>query len=356
MIITIGDEIMAKNMFDLDDELLNDNKNKYEEELKKANILCIRERYDKALEIYNQILDEDMENEDAYIGLLRAHSKNFSVFDGEEIERDIRVIEKLFPDIMNEEYVNYYTKRKKSLENTPKEPEIKKDEKIIVDSSRDIPFIKPIQIDLGNDYTEGINLFNSGIRNKNKISLLEAKKYLEPLLYTGNPEIFYRVGKIYLETLNDKYDDHVFNALNLFKYVTKYHNDIYSINYARSCYEAGYIYYFYMNDKSMALEYFKGVSDHARPDEHVIAEGLIGIITYDNNPQMSYDYFNRFDMYFGGSRPLDDPKLEKYLLSECYYRFGLLEMKYGNKEVAKMYLETSKQNGNADASRRLALM
>ena len=239
MIITIGDEIMAKNMFDLDDELLNDNKNKYEEELKKANILCIRERFDKALEIYNQILDEDMENEDAYIGLLRAHSKNFSVFDGEEIERDIRVIEKLFPDIMNEEYVNYYTKRKKSLENTPKEPEIKKDEKIIVDSSRDIPFIKPIQIDLGNDYTEGINLFNNGIRNKNKISLLEAKKYLEPLLYTGNPEIFYRVGKIYLETLNDKYDDHVFNALNLFKYVTTYHNDIYSINYARSCYEAG---------------------------------------------------------------------------------------------------------------------
>lgn len=42
---------MSKNMFDLDDELLNDNKKNNSEELKKANIFCIRERFDRALEI-----------------------------------------------------------------------------------------------------------------------------------------------------------------------------------------------------------------------------------------------------------------------------------------------------------------
>ena len=120
---------MAKNMFDLDDELLNDNKKNYSEELKKANIFCIRERFDRALEIYNQILEEDLENEEAYVGLLRAHSKNFSVFDGEEIERDIRVIEKLFPDIMNEEYATYYGNRSKYLNNKNPKNETKEEAK-----------------------------------------------------------------------------------------------------------------------------------------------------------------------------------------------------------------------------------
>ena len=43
---------MAKNMFDLDDELLNDNKKNYSEELKKANIFCIRERFDRATSLF----------------------------------------------------------------------------------------------------------------------------------------------------------------------------------------------------------------------------------------------------------------------------------------------------------------
>ena len=107
---------MSKNMFDLDDELLEDKKN-YNDELKKARVLCIRGQYARALEIYNKILDEDFENEEALIGLLRVHSKDFREFDGDIIEDDIRVIEKIAPDTVNEEYLDYIVKRKEKDSN-----------------------------------------------------------------------------------------------------------------------------------------------------------------------------------------------------------------------------------------------
>ena len=349
---------MAKNMFDLDEELLNGKNNKYEDELKKAYIYCVRERFDKALEIYNKILDEDMENEDAYVGLLRAHSKNFTEFDGEEIERDIRVIEKLFPDIVNEEYSNYYLTRKKALGDNLNKSTIKekKEERIVVDSSKEIQFIKPIELPSTDEYSKGWDLFCNARRTDDKNGYLEAKKYLEPLLYTGSPSIFYTVGEIYLKTINDKYDDKLFNAINLFKYVTKYHVDKYSNYYVSSCYELGFIYYLYMGDKSMAMQYLKEVNSHAKMEEYIIAIGLLAIIYSENNPERAYDLFIEFESKFEMACPISNPKLQKYLYSECYYNYALLELKYGNKEVAKMLFQKSKDNGNPDAARRLQLM
>ena len=107
---------MSKNMFDLDDELLENNN--YADELKKARVLCIRGQYDRALEIYNKILDEDYENEEALIGLLRVHSKDFREFDGDIIEDDIHAIEKLAPDTEDEEYLDYLIKRNNKISST----------------------------------------------------------------------------------------------------------------------------------------------------------------------------------------------------------------------------------------------
>ena len=87
---------MPRDMFALDDSLFDENKEKkkkdYSDELKRANIFCMREQYREALGIYNRILTEDMENEDAYIGILKAHSECFTKYDGQEIEKDIRII------------------------------------------------------------------------------------------------------------------------------------------------------------------------------------------------------------------------------------------------------------------------
>ena len=112
---------MGKNMFDLDDSLLEDNKSDYSEEIKKARALSIRGQYDRALDIYNKILDEDFENEEALIGVLRVHSKNFREFDDKKIEDDIFAIEQMAPDTTNEEYLDYLSKREDYKANHKKE-------------------------------------------------------------------------------------------------------------------------------------------------------------------------------------------------------------------------------------------
>ena len=102
---------MSKNMFDLDDELLNDNK--YSEELDRADSLCMREQFDRAIEIYNKVLDSDMRNERALLGILKVHSAYYTIYDGPGIEKDIRIIERVLPNINNPEYL-YYCKKKNS--------------------------------------------------------------------------------------------------------------------------------------------------------------------------------------------------------------------------------------------------
>ena len=103
-------------MFDLDSSLLDEKKKgNYEEELKKARALCIRGQYEKSLAIYNAILDEDYENEDALIGLLRVHSKDFREYVSQEIEDDIHAIEGMCPDTVNEEYLSYMKARQDYL-------------------------------------------------------------------------------------------------------------------------------------------------------------------------------------------------------------------------------------------------
>ena len=111
-----------------------------------------------------------------------------------------------------------------------------------------------------------------------------------------------------------------------------------------------------MGDKSMAMQYLKEVNSHAKMEEYIIAIGLLAIIYSENNPERAYDLFIEFESKFEMACPISNPKLQKYLYSECYYNYALLELKYGNKEVAKMLFQKSKDNGNPDAARRLQLM
>ena len=108
---------MGKDLFDFDSSLdfeqekPKPKKKGFEEELHRAEVLCIRGQYDKSLKIYEAILDEDIDNQDAYLGLLRVHSEDFTLFEGKDIENDIKVIEKLFEDIDTPEYLSYMKKR-----------------------------------------------------------------------------------------------------------------------------------------------------------------------------------------------------------------------------------------------------
>ena len=110
---------MKDDLFNFDESLAGgfdmQSNNDYDAKLKKARILCIRGRFDQALAICEEILEEDMENMGAYIEILRVHTEDFTVFEGKDIEQDIHAIERLFPDIDNEEYIDYLQKRNKFL-------------------------------------------------------------------------------------------------------------------------------------------------------------------------------------------------------------------------------------------------
>lgn len=104
---------MGKDLFDfeIEESPKKEEKKAFKDELHKAEVLCIRGQYDKSLKIYESILDEDIDNQDAYLGILRVHSEDFTLFDGKDIENDIKVIEKLFEDIDNPDYLAYMKKR-----------------------------------------------------------------------------------------------------------------------------------------------------------------------------------------------------------------------------------------------------
>lgn len=104
---------MGKDLFDfeIEESPKKEEKKAFKDELHKAEVLCIRGQYDKSLKIYESILDEDIDNQDAYLGILRVHSEDFTLFEGKDIENDIKVIEKLFEDIDNPDYLAYMKKR-----------------------------------------------------------------------------------------------------------------------------------------------------------------------------------------------------------------------------------------------------
>ncbi len=133
---------MAKNMFDIDDTLLNDNTSDIGKDLELADVLCMREQFDRALSIYNKILDKDIKNEGAYVGILKVHSEYFTKYDSPEIEKDIRIIERMFPDITNKEYVAYCLERKKratkALEKKEKEEKKNITETVVAVMSKDL--------------------------------------------------------------------------------------------------------------------------------------------------------------------------------------------------------------------------
>ena len=81
--------------------------------LDKARILCTREKYAEALELLENIIDRHPKCGEAFIGILAVHSKNFTLFDSKDIEKDIKVIDRFFVDKVNSNtaYADYIKKR-----------------------------------------------------------------------------------------------------------------------------------------------------------------------------------------------------------------------------------------------------
>lgn len=185
---------MKNDLFNFDESLAdgfntNQQKNDYEEKLKKARILCIRGRFKQALAICEEILDEDMENMGAYIELLRVHTEDFTVYEGIEIDKDIHAIERLFPDIDNEEYIDYLQKRRKVLKNGGAKPQVQEDTNTNT----------PTTVDTTTSTTATKGKKQSGT-TKTKITSSKTKSSMD------DSAALYALGLQYMDDTKDTYD------------------------------------------------------------------------------------------------------------------------------------------------------
>lgn len=151
---------MSKNdLFDFDENLTggfdiqleNLSIEEKNSQLKKAVVLCLKNKFDEALEIYEELIKNDINCIQAYIGILRVHSENFKKYDGDVISQDLSIIDELGDGSQNkdENYNNYVKQRKeyflelerkanetKAAEKKKKEDERKRIEKAKADEEK----------------------------------------------------------------------------------------------------------------------------------------------------------------------------------------------------------------------------
>ncbi|MBQ7880022.1 MAG: leucine-rich repeat protein [Clostridia bacterium] len=90
----------------------------YEKKLNLARSFVVRERYEEARAVYEELLETDPLDMNAYMGFIRVESKNYSEYEGENIDKAIRAAksiartEKLAE--FDEEYA-YYEKARKTV-------------------------------------------------------------------------------------------------------------------------------------------------------------------------------------------------------------------------------------------------
>lgn len=68
----------------------------YQNKLTAAKILILKEEYDKAINAYNEILNDVVDDIVPYIGLIQAVSKNFTVIDEKSVNEQVDLLFDLF--------------------------------------------------------------------------------------------------------------------------------------------------------------------------------------------------------------------------------------------------------------------
>lgn len=287
--------------FDLDDSLLEEKKTKnYEEDLKKARALSIRGQTDKALAIYNAILDEDYENEEALIGLLRVHSDNFRIFEGKEIEDDVFAIESICPDTKNEDYLSFKEKIKNQKQlNKEKEEEKSLEESIKrEDRYRHFYFLAD-QEQRAREYEKAVESYKNAL----EYASTDAEFF----------NVYYYLSSSYYYL--KKYDD----AVKYNKLAIKYGDNYPSL--VDYCYfEMGECFYEQKKYKE-AIPYYEEAVERSYIDELVFIHLADCYYSAKINPEKVYDLYDTYFRYYKNTA--------KYYGDACFGLATLYENGFG---------------------------
>ena len=147
------DKSLLENLENEADEKLEEKENKKDlskinELLEIANGACFVEDFEKAKKIYKEILDIDYKNIDGYIGLIRVESEDYTKFEGEGIEKNLRILNKIdekYSYLKNKDFATYLKNRKEFLkgqnQNIAPKKETKKEEFYSLDKVKEFLYI-----------------------------------------------------------------------------------------------------------------------------------------------------------------------------------------------------------------------
>ena len=111
------------DFFDFDEEKVQESP--FKEKLKKAKYFSIREKYDEARRLYEEILEKDYAEPDALAGLLRVDSENFEVYNKPQIEKDIKFVKKVLNKVVDREVLDYIDNYEYGIVKDNKKPNIR---------------------------------------------------------------------------------------------------------------------------------------------------------------------------------------------------------------------------------------
>ena len=110
-------------------EKLDEQIGEYENKLALAKSYVLREKYAEAEKVYEELIEKNPQDMAGYIGLICAATGNYAKYEGGEIDRAIRVAQRMAGNAraedFDEEYAKYAARRKKYFED--KESEAKKE-------------------------------------------------------------------------------------------------------------------------------------------------------------------------------------------------------------------------------------
>lgn len=212
-----------KNLFDDDFSLLessfdnqinskNDKNDEYNKKIALARSYSIRKRVDEALEIYNELLNEDIDDINPYVGIIRAKTNNYSKIT-KEADKDIVLAMELFgidkilkadPDY--QKYLDLIKETKEKEEAKNEEERIEKLEKKAESNSSCsfyVDYLKNNEISFG--------VYPQSLKKKDVKILCVSKRHPEfylgddAYLYKKYDENYYKIEPIKWGLYKDKY-------------------------------------------------------------------------------------------------------------------------------------------------------
>ena len=304
------------NLFDLDDGLIEKSNKDYSTELKKARSLCIRGQKDRALEIYESILKDEPDNEDALVGTLRVYSDNFRQLDNDFVEDVIDIIEVKCPDIMDEEYLDYVSKRDAYLISIGR----KKFEYQKTDKDKELEIAIEKARNFASHYRTGTDFFEKqnyeGAIDELLIAVDNATKEEEIF------DCYYYLGAayFYLNRFNEALETYI-------KAIDVSNNKIDST--VQLCYLRAGLSLYQLNKYEEALEYFEKDVENGDNDEELFYHAALLYQKLRNDYAKANELYERF---FANWRYEYSPYLEDACIN---YASNLLEGLGGKKDRFK---------------------